>query len=336
MSMLITYLFIIFVIAGIVVLVSFLAYNRRLDRIARGEERDTHSRLPEPTATVGAAYRVVLMVICVITLVCIGTMYGMLLTMQERLSAMQSAQQKLNSEIWNLQGLVERQNRLVLDTYLEVPSVDYEKLTAQVRYRITLREYSENGKVSLQINDREIPMEMERPGEFVCDFESNLFGSNEAAKIILRENEKTIVEEVEFPKNMLEKFLPMPAWSCFLSSDMQFGKLKVEGYYTVDTERPNEVVSATVTYMTGGSDIKTLDITKQVQTQSEITLEKNLPLEKDLTIRIEILMQNGLRTVKQFLACYEASSGADGMEFERILDGKGNILWESKYYVDMQ
>ena len=29
------------IIAGIVVLVSFLAYNRRLDRIARGEERDT-------------------------------------------------------------------------------------------------------------------------------------------------------------------------------------------------------------------------------------------------------------------------------------------------------
>ncbi|MGN0425259.1 MAG: hypothetical protein ACI4FY_08080 [Acetatifactor sp.] len=336
MSILITYLFIIFVIAGIVVLVSFLAYNRRLDRIARGEERDTHSRLPEPTATVGATYRVVLMAICVITLVCIGTMYGMLMTMQERLSVIQSAQQKLNSEIWNLQGLVQQENRLVLDTYLEVPTVDYETLTAQVRYRITLREYSENGKVSLQINDKEIPMEMERPGEFVCAFESNLFESNETAKIILRENGKTSVEEVESARNLFEKFLPMPICSCFLTSDLQFGKLKAEGYYSVETEKPEEVVSATVTYMTGGSDIKTLDITKQVQAQEEISLEKDLPLEKDLTFRIEILMQNGLRTVKQFMACYEASSGADGMEFERILDGKGNILWENKYYVDMQ
>ena len=336
MSMLITYLFIIFVIAGIVILVSFLAYNRRLDRIARGEERDTHSRLLEPTATVGATYRVVLIVICVISLVVISAMYGMLRTMQEKLSVMQNAQQKLNSEIWYLQDLVENENRMVLDTYLEVPSVDYEKLTAQVRYRITLREYSDSCEVSLQIDDREIPMKMGNPGEFVCDFESNLFESNETAKIILRENGKNRVEEVESTGNLFEKFLPMPSCPFFLSSDMQFGKLKAEGYYSVEVEKPEEVESATVTYMTGGSDIKTLDITKQVQTQSEITLEKDLPLEKDLTFRIEILMQNGLRTVKQFMACYEAGSGADGMEFERILDGKGNVLWESKYYVEMQ
>ena len=336
MSMLITYLFIIFIVAGIVVLVSILAYNRRLDRIARGEERDTHSRLPEPTATVGAAYRAVLMVICVITLVCMGTMYGMLRTMQEKLSVMQNAQQKLNSEIWYLQDLVKKENRMVLDTYLEVPSVDYEKLTAQVRYRITLRKYSDSCEVFLQIDDREIPMKMENPGEFVCDFESNLFNSNETAKIILRENEKTRVEEVESAGNLFEKFLPMPSCPFFLSSDMQFGKLKAEGYYSVEVEKPEEVVSATVTYMTGGSDIKTLDITKQVQTQSEITLEKDLPLEKDLTFRIDILMQNGLRTVKQFMACYEVSPDAGGVEFERILDGKGNILWENKYYIEMQ
>ena len=235
-----------------------------------------------------------------------------------------------------VQDLVENENRMVLDTYLEVPSVDYEKLTAQVRYRITLREYSDSCEVSLQIDDREIPMKMGNPGEFVCDFESNLFESNETAKIILRENGKNRVEEVESTGNLFEKFLPMPSCPFFLSSDMQFGKLKAEGYYSVEVEKPEEVESATVTYMTGGSDIKTLDITKQVQTQSEITLEKDLPLEKDLTFRIEILMQNGLRTVKQFMACYEAGSGADGMEFERILDGKGNVLWESKYYVEMQ
>ena len=37
MSMLLTYLLLMFIVAGIVILVSVLAYNRRLDRIVRGE-----------------------------------------------------------------------------------------------------------------------------------------------------------------------------------------------------------------------------------------------------------------------------------------------------------
>lgn len=336
MSMLLTYLLLMFIAAGIVILVSVLAYNRRLDRIVRGEERDTHSRLPEPTATVGATYRVVLMAICVIAVVLMSTMYGMLRTMQDKLSMMQNAQQKLNSEIWYLQGLVENENRLVLDTYLEVPSVDYEKLTARVRYRITLREYSEDGVVSLQINDREIPMEPESPGEFVCDFESDFSDNIETARVILRESGRTSIEEVESPGDLFEKFLPMPTCSCFLTSDMYFGKLKAQGYYLVETQKAEEVASATVTYMTGGSDIKTVDITKQVKEQSEIALEKNLPLDKDLTLRIEIQMQNGFRTVKQFMACYAAVTDAVGVEYERILDAEGNILWENQYYVEMR
>ena len=44
----------ILVLAAVIVGVSLVLYNKHLDKVARGEEHDTHSPLPEPGATVGA------------------------------------------------------------------------------------------------------------------------------------------------------------------------------------------------------------------------------------------------------------------------------------------
>ena len=68
MSIIGIWIVILLAVAALTVLFSIVIYNRRLDRVTRGEERDTHSAIPEPRTTAGVIYRIVLMVLAVITL----------------------------------------------------------------------------------------------------------------------------------------------------------------------------------------------------------------------------------------------------------------------------
>ena len=51
-------IFVMIAIASVIVVISLIAYNRRLDRIARGEVHGTHNAIPEPGTTAGITYKV--------------------------------------------------------------------------------------------------------------------------------------------------------------------------------------------------------------------------------------------------------------------------------------
>ena len=74
----------------------------------------------------------------------------------------------------------------------------------------------------------------------------------------------------------------------------------------------------------------TLDVTEETLNEQEIRLEKGLDLEDDLTFRIEILTKSGFRIVNRSVMIYDASLDVEDVDFLKVLDAGGNVVWESE------
>ena len=77
-------LLLIFTLAGILLFVLVRAYNRHLDRVVKGEERGTHSSLPDPASAADGIYKAVLAGICA----ALAIMTGALAARKSRRSAL--------------------------------------------------------------------------------------------------------------------------------------------------------------------------------------------------------------------------------------------------------
>lgn len=321
-------LFILIALAAAIILFCVTAYNRRLDKITSGQLHDTHSSIPEPSTTVNIIYKSLLIVFVIIALFSASASSGLLLSIQQNLSDLQSSQYQMTQEIRELQDQLERSNKLVSSFEYELTDPDYEKKTAEAKYTLRLRKYSADTVVTLMINGQEIPLSQDQAGTFSGHFTAHFFDDYANPMILVTENGITESEKADFPEYVFWNFLPMPSFNCQFTSNTFFGRMKAKGSYTLVIDSPNEIASASITYLTGGRELKTLDITRQVLGQEEIPLEEGLALEKDLTFRTEITTQSGLRIVEQSAMIYEAPTHLDEVNFLRILDQDGNIIWE--------
>ncbi len=332
MSVKASYLFLIIIAAAaiLIVFIAVRAYNRRLDKIANGELHDTHSPVPEPNTTVGAAYRTVLLTIVVVLLLTVSAMNGRLSSLQSALNNMQSTQRRLESEISMLREQTERGMKRTASTSWEILSADCESRTCEIEFLADLREYARDTAVSLHLNDRKIPLEPYAAGAYRARFTADMFETCDRAALCITEGDRTTVEETDFPQELFWESLPMPSLSCRFSSDVVMGKMKYDGAYTIQTDHPEDVASVAVTYLSGGRELTTHDLTEATLAQRETELEKGLPLEKDLTFRIEIVTKSGFRIIDQSVMIYETSPDFEDTDFIMILDRDGNTVWENK------
>ena len=167
MSGLATYIIIMLVLAAIIIFVSVRAYNRRLDRIASGEARDTHSSIPEPGTTVSAVYRIVLMVLAVITLLTVSAVSGKINSMQNDLGNLHSALNRMSGEMEELQRQLEDGKKIVSRFEWDVREPDYAAGTATVYFSAALKEYSADTAVTLNLGGRTVELTPTAdPGEY--------------------------------------------------------------------------------------------------------------------------------------------------------------------------
>ena len=64
----------------------------------------------------------------------------------------------------------------------------------------------------------------------------------------------------------------------------------------------------------------------------EIELEKGLALEKDLTLRVELVSKNGFKTVQQTVIIYATEFDFENAEYFKVYDTNGQLVWESDQY----
>ncbi len=331
MSSVAVYLIIMLAVAAAIVGACVLAYNRRLDRITSGEIRDTHNSIPEPKTTVGVLYRVVLMGVVVLALFSISAANGKLSSLQSRIGQLESEQNRMANEMYDLKTQLEQNVYSVANSWWEYGDVDLDAGTVDMAFTVSLRQFAQDTAVTLQLDGRAITLEQTGSGSFAGRFTVDLFGDYGQAMLYINENGTTKGESVDFPENVFWDFLPMPSYSCEFESGLSLGKTKYSGAYTVITDHPEEIRSAEITYLTGDRELKTMDITDQAVKRERITLEKGLDLEKDLTFRLEIVTKDGFRIVDQSVMIYETSVDVESREYLRILDREGNTVWEDDF-----
>ena len=144
------------VVAVLIIAVSIIIYNKRLDKIAKGELHDTHNPIPEPKTTAEFLYKTILLVIVSISLISISTLSGMVISLRNDVDNMRNDQGELSDELYTLRSDLEEQARLVASSDWSFENVDYNTMTTDVNYSATLKQYSDDTEVTLSINGNNI------------------------------------------------------------------------------------------------------------------------------------------------------------------------------------
>lgn len=299
--------------------------------MTKGELHDTHNPIPEPKTTAGAAYRVILIVTAVAALFGIGSLRASLSGLQNTVNSMKSHQQQLTHEICELRSQLDYGSRRVSGISWEYLGIDTAARTADIRVEVTLQSYRPDTAVTLVLNGSEFPLEPDSAGTYRRDLTAGLFAENAPARILVTEDGTTVSKDADLPDALFREVLPTVSLGCSLSSGYSFGKLKYEGSYTVYTSHTDDIESASATYISHGRDLKTLDITDAVLNEEEITLDGKLTLDRDLTVRIELMTKSGFRIAEQTVLIYDASAEPDSAEGTEVYDLDGNLLWGEHY-----
>ncbi len=323
---------ILMILAAIIIIVSFLAYNKRLNRIASGEIRDTHSNIPEPGTTAGITYKTVLICLTIFTLLSVSTLTGIVRSMNNTINNMKSSQHDMNMNILELQRQIEQSNSLLSDISWEITGQDAEKKTVDLKFTISLKQFSENTTVTLGLKDKEFPLTKTTLGNYVGQITTSLFEDYEQLKVCITENGVTRVESANFDRYLFWDTLPMPRIECNFTSKDSMGKVKCNGWYRLAFNAPEKINKVTVTYLADGKELKSFDATKEAKENTQIDLEKDLTVEKNLALLIEIQTEDGYKICQKTIVIYKASPDSVDEDYERIYDSAGNLVWENEKY----
>ena len=321
-------------LAVIVIIVSILLYNRRLDRVVRGEDHDTHTSIPEPGTTVSATYKVILMGIVLISFFTISSMNGKISSLQNDIRSLQASQSQLGAQITSLEQQIEEQDRTVSSCTWEIVETDLEKRTADLQYTVLLKQFSDSTEVALRLGNRKVELLRSEGDYFTGQFTADLFGEYGEASLLITENGLTTTEQADFPAELFWDVLPMPEMSSHCDSYLSGEKMTCEGEFLIDVFDPGLVKKAAFTYMTGGKELKTLDVTSDIINRSWITIDPDLDLEGDLAYRIEIETKSGYVIVDQSYLVYQVAAAGGSYQQTmavslKILDKDGNLVWTS-------
>lgn len=314
-------LLLIFALAGILLFVLVRAYNRHLDKVVRGEERGTHSSLPDPASAADGIYKAVLAGICAALAIMTGALGGQISSLNSEVGGLRSEIRSLRQELEEK----EEESSLVQDVSFEVRDPNYKKMTARVSYKVLLKQYSEDTSLTLRLDDRTIPLEPLGSGAYGADFKLGLFDSFKEEVLTITEKGTSRTEDPCCSFTPFWDLLPVPSLECSLSFS-PFSKYG--GSFRISTEFPEDIKEASLTYMTEGRDLKNVDVTEKVRSQDYIVLEKGLKIGNDLTARIRLVTESGLVITDQSVLIHHDGTDLDALESLRIEDQEGKILWE--------
>ena len=314
-------LLLIFALAGILLFVLVRAYNRHLDRVVKGEERGTHSSLPDPASAADGIYKAVLAGICAALAIMTGALGGQISSLNSEVGGLRSEIRSLRQELEEK----EEESSLVQDVSFEVRDPNYKKMTARVSYKVLLKQYSEDTSLTLRLDDRTIPLEPLGSGAYRADFKLGLFDRFKEEVLTITEKGTSRTEDPCCSFTPFWDLLPVPSLEFAISHSL-FSKYG--GSFRISTEFPEDIKEASLTYMSEGRDLLTVDITEKARSQEYTDLEKGLKIGNDLTARISLVTESGLVITDQSVLIHWDGADLDSLECLRIEDQEGKILWE--------
>lgn len=331
MASLLIYVILLIIVAAVIIFISIYRYNRHLDKVTKGEVHDTHSSIPEPRTTAGVSYKIVLMVIVIMTFIGVSTVSGIVSSMQTRMNNLDSDMRNLYNQMYQMQEDLKKQSSHIADFTYNIGDVNLDTYMVKIDNELTLKEYTDDTTVKFAVGGRTYDMYYAGNGIYTLSIERNIFEEDFEAQIIIKEPGRNYAEFVDYPSSLYYDYFPMPNFSCSFSSRTKIGKMEIEGNYTMVMDNTDDIESMLVTYVSNGVDIKTIDITSEAINGETIYIDKGLEVKRDLTMRFEIVTKSGFKIVDQQIMVYEENDFPYDYEYRRIYDSNGNLLWEDDF-----
>ncbi|MCR5153411.1 MAG: hypothetical protein K6B75_01045 [Lachnospiraceae bacterium] len=325
-SALIAIILIIVAAAGIIT-VSIIRYNKHLDKVTKGEVRDEHSSIPEPKETVSGLYKAALMVLVILIFLTISGLKETVNSMSSRIASLESAYRTLDSRFAQLSSQMIEETR-------RISSFDYEITgihdgIAEVEVQVLLKNYSSETALVFCVGEKNYKMDGNGYGTYTCTLSMDLFEECKDTMVSIMEDGKSENEEVYMSAYLFTDCMNFTDVLPSLEEKKAVGGRKIQGSYDVCNKNSENVDTVTVTYVSGGKDLMTIDVTKQLLNYESIEMDSNFVVEENLSFRVETITNNGYRLVSQFPVFYDVPI-TENMEYECIYDPQGKLVWGSE------
>lgn len=317
--------------AGIII-ISIILYNRRLDRVARGEQRDAHSNMPEPRTTASVIYRAVLLVLVILIFLSAGTMKSQMDALQTNMASLQGRVNELSRELRALQSRLEEEKKLVSDYTWEVVETDLERGTATVKLSAFMREYTDETSGFFSIGGESVPFTVREDGVITAELSKSIFSDIGEVKIVIKDGEKSNARELDWIGPLYSSVLPVPYIEMH---ELSIRNTRIiSGSYSVVIDRNfmDDIQVVNAVYITGGREIRTADITEKVLKGELISIDTDVKTEDYLILRVDLYTKSGFAIKERRFLDYTVPYNEDYIywmteEQLRIYDQNGTLLY---------
>ena len=323
------YLIILLIIGVVAVAIGIAAYRMRLNKVARGELRDTHSAIPDPSTTANAIYKIVLMVVAALSLIYISSLHTRITDLTHQVSNLDSTLQVAQRELYEY---IEQSGKRVSAIGMDFSDLNSKDNTVKIHFSTQLKEYSDDTEVTLNVGGKSIKLDRASAGTYDATFTSGIFEPYTEAALHIKDGSKTTVEsiEYEFPEWIYWDVLPVPGLQMQWGESPIRGKTTGDESYFICIDHTEDIKSVSVTYVTGGLDYKTIDVTSEVINDQTMAFEKGIPTNQDLALRIEIITKSGFKITSQQTVIWVSDSEDAVGDFLTIQDMDGNVLYDMR------
>ena len=325
MSARIIYGSILLILAVGIIVISIILYNRRLDRIARGEQRDAHSNMPDPRTTTSFIYKAVLLVLVILTFLNTSSLKSQLDFLK---SAMDSRMHDLSTEINVLRSRLEEEEKRVFDFQWEIKDADLENGTATVQLSAFLKEYTSETSGFFSVGGRSVPLTVREDGALIGEFSESIFADLGEAKLVIKEGERSTVEYQDWMGLLFMDVLPMPNLRTNALSS-QNGRIIDGTYYlAVSPTFYGDIEKVNAVYITGGKEVRSADITEKVLKNEYISIDTDIKTEDYLVLRVDLYTKSGFTIKERLILDYLPNAGDLYWKQDvQVYDKNGTLLY---------
>ncbi len=320
------------ILAAVIIIISIILYNRRLDRIARGEQRDAHSNMPEPRTMASLIYKVTMFVLVLLTFLNTSSLRSQLDSLQ---GAMHSRINDLNRAISELESRLEEEEKRVFDFQWEIKDAELENQTATVQLSAFLKEYTSETSGFFSVGGKSVPLTVREDGALIGEFSENIFADLGEAKLVIKEGERSTVEYQDWMGTLYESVLPVPNLHTN-ELEIRNGRI-IGGTYdlAVSPVFYDDIQVVNAVYITGGKEVRTADITEKVLKDEYILIDTDIKTEDYLILRVDLYTKSGFAVKEWICLDHTVPYAEDDLYWmqgghRRVFDQNGALLYTTE------
>lgn len=308
-------------------------YLRHLEKVANGEIRGAHSRIPEPRQVADLVFKGILLVLVIVLFINSFIQRGKLEEMNVKLDEMNKAVSHLESEqevstryLSMISDDISRSNCIVANTVCEIKDVDYESKKANVYYLVTLKEKPDDAEIIIRLDDIETKMTKKTAMTYEAIIPVGIFDEYYEAELCVKLGDDIVeTEGLTAPGSILASVFPlMESYASYgFSYDEENDRYQLHGSNDVTIYNKDSVSSVITNYYSKDTLILHEDITKEVLAGTQKAIEGEVYCENALKTEIIITMKNDYKVI------YNGVIYPHGSEeyLTQILDPEGNVIW---------